>query len=161
MIGPRRPWGAYTDFVSPCRLGRTLAALRHRDCTGIGQYIDLSQNEAGIHHLALLIGEHAATGETLRRRGQRRSPALQWGVPRCGRERYLVVSALSDAHFAAAASVCDVLAPFAALIGRERAECRADIDATFAAWMVDREVFETRALLKAGCPAYVSLRATD
>ena len=161
---PIAPWGAYTDFVSPRFASAALiAALRHRDRTGIGQYIDLSQNEAGIHHLAPLIGEHAATGETLRRPGTAAEPGAPSGVFRgAGRERYLVVSALSDAHFAAAASVCDALAPFAALIGRERAECRADIDATFAAWMVDREVFETQAaLLKAGCPAYVSLRATD
>ena len=161
---PIAPWGAYTDFVSPRFASAALiAALRHRDRTGVGQYIDLSQNEAGIHHLAPLIGEHAATGETLQRPGTAAEAGAPSGVFRgAGSERYLVVSAIDDAHVAAVASVCDALAPFADLTAGERLAARAEIDAAFAEWMASRDVFETQAaLLAAGCPAYVSLRATD
>ena len=161
---PIAPWGAYTDFVSPRFASAALiAALRHRDRTGVGQYIDLSQNEAGIHHLAPLIGEHAATGETLQRPGTAAEAGAPSGVFRgAGSERYLVVSAVDEAHVAAAASVCDALVPFADLTAGERLAARAEIDAAFAEWMATRDVFETQAaLLAAGCPAYVSLRATD
>jgi crotonobetainyl-CoA:carnitine CoA-transferase CaiB-like acyl-CoA transferase len=161
---PIAPWGAYTDFVSPRFAEAALyAALRHRDRTGVGQYIDVSQNEAGIHHLAPLIGEHAATGRTLERPGTAAEPGAPSGVFRgAGTERFLVVSAIDDAHFAAALQVCDALDPFAALDRDGRLGRRAEIDTAFAEWMVDRDVFDTQAeLLDAGCPAYVSLRATD
>ncbi|MEM9464373.1 MAG: CoA transferase [Actinomycetota bacterium] len=161
---PIAPWGAYTDFVSP-RFAQAalIAALRHRDRTGVGQYIDLSQNEAGIHHLAPLIGEHAATGRILERPGTAAEAGAPSGVfAGAGTERYLVVSAIDDRHFAAAVEVCDSLAPFAGLGSADRHRARAAIDAAFAAWMADRDVFATQAaLLEAGCPASVSLRATD
>ena len=161
---PIAPWGAYTDFVSPrFATAALIAALRHRDRTGAGQYIDVSQNEAGIHHLAPLIGAHAATGHTLKRPGTAAEAGAPSGVFRgAGTERYLVVSAIEDHHFVGAAQVCGALEPFASLPTGERLAARADIEAAFAAWMADREVFDTRdALLAAGCPAAVSLRATD
>ena len=105
----------------------------------------------------------AATGETLQRPGTAAEAGSPSGVFRgAGSERYLVVSAIDDAHVAAAASVCDALAPFADLSSDQRLAARAEIDAAFAEWMATRDVFETQAaLLAAGCPAYVSLRATD
>ncbi|NKB99409.1 MAG: hypothetical protein GKR90_13065 [Pseudomonadales bacterium] len=53
---PVGPWGAYTDFIAP-RFGvaAILAALHHRTVTGEGQYIDLSQIEAGIQFMGPLI----------------------------------------------------------------------------------------------------------
>ena len=161
---PIAPWGAYTDFVSPrFASAALLAALRHRDRTGIGQYIDLSKNEAGIHHLAPLIGAYAATGRALERPGTAAEDGAPSGVFRgAGTERFLVVSAITDAHLAAAAQVADVLVPYVGLDVAERRERRREIDDVFAAWIADRDVFETQdALLAAGCPASVSLRATD
>ncbi|MEM9520756.1 MAG: CoA transferase [Actinomycetota bacterium] len=161
---PIAPWGAYTDFVSPRFASAALiAALRHRDRTGVGQYIDLSQNEAGVHHLAPLIGEHAATGDVLERPGTAAELGAPSGVFRgAGNERFLVVSAVADAHFAAAAEVCHALEPFGRLSQAERMARRAEIDGVFADWMATQDVFETQdRLLGAGCPAYVSLRATD
>lgn len=161
---PIAPWGAYTDFVSPRFASAALiAALRHRDRTGVGQYIDVSQNEAGVHHLAPLIGAHAATGQTLERPGTAAESGAPSGVFRgAGSERYLVVSAIEDHHFAGAAEVCGALDAFASLTAPERLAARAEIEAAFAGWMSSRDVFETRdALLAAGCPAAVSLRATD
>ena len=161
---PIAPWGAYTDFVSPRFASAALvAALRHRDRTGVGQYLDLSQNEAGIHHLAPLIGEHAATGRILERPGTAAEQGAPSGVFRgAGAERFLVVSAITDAHFAGAARVCEPLHHYRDLAADARLAARAEIDAAFAEWMADRDVFATQAdLLTAGCPAHVSLRATD
>ena len=75
---PIAPWGAYTDFVSPrFALAALVAALRHRDRVGVGQYIDVSQNEAGVHHLGPLVSEYAATGNLLERPGT----AAEAGAP--------------------------------------------------------------------------------
>ena len=60
---PAGPWGAYTDFITP-RYGvaALTAALIHRDATGRGQYIDLSQIEAGIQFQAPLVLDYAING---------------------------------------------------------------------------------------------------
>ena len=48
--------GAYTDFIAPrFNVIAVLAALDHRNRTGQGQYLDLSQNEAGMQFMAACI----------------------------------------------------------------------------------------------------------
>ena len=68
---PCGPWGAYTDFIAPrfgvCALA---AALHHRQRTGLGQYIDLSQIETGVHFMGPLVAETALTGNPALRAGQ-------------------------------------------------------------------------------------------
>jgi crotonobetainyl-CoA:carnitine CoA-transferase CaiB-like acyl-CoA transferase len=50
---PAGPFGAYTDAIaSRYNAAAILAALEHRQRTGEGQYIDLSQTEAALHFLA-------------------------------------------------------------------------------------------------------------
>jgi len=163
---PIAPWGAYTDFVSPrYALAALVAALRHRDRTGVGQYIDLSQNECGVHFLAPLVLRTAATGETLTRPGSAGEDGTPSGVFRgAGTERFLVVSAVTDAHWAGVRAVVPSMARFAARDadrdGRRRV--RREIESEFSAWLGDQDVFAAQdALLGAGCPASVSLRATD
>ncbi|MEM8708871.1 MAG: CoA transferase, partial [Actinomycetota bacterium] len=140
-----------------------VAAMRHRDRTGVGQYLDISQNEAGVHHLGPLVNEYAATGNLLERPGTASETGAPSGVFRgAGSERYLAVSAITDAHWSGLVEVCDAMAPFAGFDRAARLAARADIETAFASWLADRDVFETQAtLLAAGCPAYVSLRATD
>ena len=161
---PIAPWGAYTDFVSPrFALAALVAALRHRDRVGVGQYIDVSQNEAGVHHLGPLVSEYAATGNLLERPGTAAEAGAPSGVFRAaGSERYLVVSVISDAHWAGLVSVAEPMRAFGHLDRAARLAARAKIEAGFAAWLADQDPFDTQsALLAAGCPAYVSLRATD
>ena len=161
---PIAPWGAYTDFVSPrFALAALVAALRHRDRVGVGQYIDVSQNEAGVHHLGPLVSEYAATGNLLERPGTAAEAGAPSGVFRAaGSERYLVVSAISDAHWAGLVSVAEPMRAFGHLDRAARLAARAEIEAGFAEWLADQDPFDTQsALLAAGCPAYVSLRATD
>lgn len=163
---PIAPWGAYTDFVSPrYALATLVAALRHRDRTGVGQYLDVSQNECGVHFLGPLVAQTAATGERFVRPGTAAEAGAPSGVFRVGEsQRYLVVSAVTDAHWAAVRSVVPAFERFASCDGDQPARLawRAEIEAEFVAWLAEHDVFEAQdSLLAAGCPAYVSLRATD
>lgn len=163
---PIAPWGAYTDFVSPrYALAALVSAVRGRDRTGVGQYIDVSQNECGVHFLGPLVAQTAASGETLVRPGTAAEAGAPSGVFRMGdSQRFLVVSAITQAHWHAVRAVVPGMAAFAALdhdrVGRLAA--RAEIEATFTDWLAEHDVFDAQHLLMAaGCPAYVSLRATD
>ncbi len=70
---PVGPFGPYTDYVGP-RFGlfTLLAALDHRERTGEGCFIDVSQAEAGVTFLAPQIAEYSATGRDRRRARQSR-----------------------------------------------------------------------------------------
>jgi crotonobetainyl-CoA:carnitine CoA-transferase CaiB-like acyl-CoA transferase len=163
---PIAPWGAYTDFISPrYALAALVAALRERARSGIGQYIDISQNECGVHFLGPLILQTAATGKTLMRPGSAAEQGAPSGVFRVGKtQRFLVVSAVTDLHWNGVRSVVPAMEHFAAFdtdaVGR--LQRRAEIETVFIGWLAERDVFEAQELLmNAGCPAYVSLRATD
>ncbi len=163
---PIAPWGAYTDFVSPrYALAALLAAIRERDRSGRGQYLDLSQNEAGMQFLAPLILDYTVNGKVTDRPGCSGEPGAPSGVFRGeGPQRFVAVSATDDAHWDAVREVVAPLADaaFDGLDATARLARRDEIEDEFAGWAVDRDVFETAdALLAAGCPAYVSLRATD
>lgn len=163
---PIAPWGAYTDFVSPrFALAALVAAIRERDRTGAGQYLDLSQNEAGMQFLAPMILDYTVNDNVLERPGCSGEPGAPSGVFRgAGAERFVVVSAIDDSHWAAARAVVAPLADarFDGLDAAGRQLHRAEIEHVFAGWAAQRDVFETAdALMDAGCPAYVSLRATD
>ncbi len=163
---PIAPWGAYTDFISPrYSLAALIAALRHAQRTGRGQHIDLSQNEAGIHFLAPLVQEYAATGRMLERPGTRSELGAPSGVFRAnGSERFLAVSAQTDRHWLA---VRQAVAPLRTdayddLSNDQRLARRDEIEAVFAEWLARIDVFDAaNLLLDAGCPAYPSLRARD
>ncbi len=163
---PTSPWGAYTDFISPryglCALN---AALRERNRSGIGQYIDVSQNETGVHFLAPMVADYAVNGRLLMRSGDRVESGAPSGVFRgAGAERFLVVSALTDDHWVGVRSVVPALADarFDGLDTASRLEWREEIDRCFAEWSTDLDVFEAAELLEAaGVPTYVSLRAED
>lgn len=163
---PIAPWGAYTDFVSPrYALAALVAALRERDRTGVGQYLDVSQNECGVHYLGPLIARTAATGETLERPGDAAEAGAPSGVFRVGdSQRFLVVSAITEGHWRGVRSVVSTMARFANLDGDAagRLAEREAIESVFSQWLAGQEVFAAQNdLLAAGCPASVSLRATD
>ncbi len=163
---PIAPWGAYTDFISPrygiCALA---AALRERERSGVGQLIDLSQNEAGVHFLSPLVLDHQVNGTTYLRPGDRAEPGAPSGVFRAaGMQRFVAVSAITDRHWNGVRSVVGGLSEsrFDGLDIAERLARRDEIKEVFAAWIGDEEPFAAAERLRdAGVPAYVSLRATD
>lgn len=166
---PQAPWGAYTDFISP-RYGLAAlgAALYHRDRSGEGQCIDLSQIESSIHFLAPMVLDAARNGRVLERAGH----ASDWGCPHgvyraADVERYLAIEVRTAAQWDALCSVVPAVAAIDAAhrgLGSfaDRAAHREEIDTALAGWCAAREAFGTAdALRKAGVPAYVPLRATD
>ena len=101
---PVGPFGTITDSLSPRLAALLLAtALLHRQRTGEGQHIDLSQVEGGIVCLSESIATYSATGDVLGRIGNRSRHAAPHGVFRCadedGRERWIAVAVHHDADW--------------------------------------------------------------
>jgi crotonobetainyl-CoA:carnitine CoA-transferase CaiB-like acyl-CoA transferase len=163
---PISPWGAYTDFVSPrFGLAALVAALRERERSGVGQYIDVSQNETGIHFLGPMVLDHVVNDSTYVRPGMSGERGAPSGVfAGEGSERYVTVSAITEQNWHA---LRKVVAPLAAstfddLSDAVRLARRPEIESIFAEWAREHDVFDIAcSLLDAGCPAYATLRPTD
>lgn len=164
---PVSPWGAYTDFISPRYAQAALcAALHHRDRTGEGQLIDVSQIEAAIHHLAPMMLDYQATGRVLEQPGLDSEWGSPHGVYRSREtERFVAIEARTTEQWRA---LRDEVPALAALGGDEldgvdaRIARRKEIDDALGAWVAERACFETAERLRElGVPAYVPLRATD
>ncbi len=81
---PLGPYGTITDSLSPRFVALLVgSALLHRQRTGDGQYIDLSQVEGGVTCLSENVLTYAANGETLERMGNRSRHAAPHGAFRC------------------------------------------------------------------------------
>jgi len=84
---PLGPYGTITDSLAPRFLALAVAAaLLHRRKTGQGQYIDLSQVEAGLVCLSEAIVTYSATGQILGRMGNRSHHAAPHGAFPCAPE---------------------------------------------------------------------------
>ena len=164
---PQSPWGAYTDFISPrYALAALGAALYHRDRTGEGQCIDLSQIEASIHFLAPLLLDYQETGQVRERAGLDSERGCPHGVYRAdGVERYLAVEVRTAAQWRALRSALPALAalPAAELDALSaRLARRAELDSALTEWCAQGDASERALTLReAGVPAYAVLRATD
>ncbi len=152
---PSGPWGAYTDFITP-RFATTAlgAALLHRQRTGKGQYIDVSQIECGIRFLEPLVLEHAANGNVASRLGQGSRQLDPHGVFAClGTHRYIAVGVETDAER-------EALARTIGLAGR--GDAGDGLDAALTAWCESRDAFAAAAFLRDhGVPAHVVARPAD
>jgi len=98
---PVGPFGTITDSLSPRFAALLLgAALLHRQRTGQGQHIDLSQVEGGILCLTESIITYAANGDVIDRMGNRSRHAVPHGVFRCadedGRDRWVAIAIHDD-----------------------------------------------------------------
>lgn len=162
---PAGPWGAYTDFITPrYGIAALMAALLHRDDTGQGQYIDLSQIEAGIQFQAPLLLDHAVNGRIAQAAGNASNYACPHGTYKTrGVERYVAIGVATAEHWR---SLCELvpfpagLHPLTAL--HERISARDAIESELARWCADRDAFElTEQLLRAGVPSHLVSRPTD
>lgn len=163
---PTGPFNAWTDAVTPRFLvAALLAALRRRDLTGQGCYLDVSQAEAGLQFLLPAWFEHAANGSVPQRRGDAVDPLrAPSGVFRCaGDDRWIALDASADVHWQAlrrlAAPQLDA-ADFDTLLGRLR--CRADLHTRLASWTATQAAEALEQDLQAqGIPAHVACSHSD
>jgi len=85
-----------------------LAALLHRDRTGEGQYIDLSQWETGIAVLGEGVLEQSAHGAQPPRSGNRDPHMAPHGVFRCaGEQRWVAIAVRDEAEWQRFAALLD------------------------------------------------------
>jgi benzylsuccinate CoA-transferase BbsF subunit len=95
---PVSPPGAYTDFISPYyAISVLMAALDYRHRTGNGQYIEVSQYEAGVQFVAPLLMDWFVHGREPPRTGNRCPGVAPHGVYRCrGHERWCAIAAFTE-----------------------------------------------------------------
>ena len=100
---PLGPYGTITDSLSPRYAAvAMLAALHHRDRTGEGARLDLSQVECAVYSLAETIVEYASTGVAPARTGNRarddlsNTAAPHGAFPCRGDDRWIVLACWND-----------------------------------------------------------------
>lgn len=99
------PNAAWTDFYAPW-FGAiaTLGALDYRRRTGKGQYIDLSQYEAGLAFLAVALLDYTVNGREQMRQGNRSPYAAPHGAYPCrGEDRWCVIAVQTEKEWLALA----------------------------------------------------------
>lgn len=146
---PAAPKGAYTDSITPrYALTALIAALIHRDRTGEGQNIEMSQIEAGVEFLAPELIRFQVAGEEVVRRGNRGDGPLLHGVfPCAGQDRWIAIEIRTGPQWDALAGI----------LGDVRPD-----DESVAALTAGRDPFDLAAKLQAaGVPAGVVARGSD
>jgi len=163
---PCGPWGAYTDFIAP-RYGVAAigSALLHRRKTGLGQRIDLSQVEAGIHFIEPMVLDYTVNGRIARAPGHESWYASPHGVYAVrGIERYIAIACETAEQWRALRAVAP-LEPFSDERFDDLAARRAvdaELDAVLSGWLRDLDgeaVVEE--LKQAGVPAARVLRTSE
>jgi len=98
----------YTDAIAPWyAVVAVLGALDYRRRTGKGQYIDLSQYEAGITFLSPALLDYTANNRVMSAMGNRSPYAAPHGAYRCqGDDRWCAIAVSSDEEWQA---LCQVM----------------------------------------------------
>jgi benzylsuccinate CoA-transferase BbsF subunit len=105
--GPIGQGGPYTDFLAGAMgAAAVLTALVHRERTGQGQYIDMSQNECAMHFIAPAFLDYSANGRLATRMGNARPGFAPHGVYRCqGDDAWCTISVRTDEEWQALCAV--------------------------------------------------------
>ena len=92
------PYATITDSLSPRYVAVALAAaLLHRDRTGEGQRLDVSQIEAGVYSLSEIVVRYSANEEVECRRGNHHEFAAPHAVYVCsGDDRWIAIAVFDD-----------------------------------------------------------------
>ena len=146
-----------------------LLALAHRERTGQGQWIDLSQYEAGVAHLGEAFMEYEMNGVAPTRRGNSHPDHAPYGLYPCaGDDGWVSITVTSDAEWAN--FVRAVGEAWASNRDWETAESRLSqrksLDEAIGRWTRDKDKHEVMHLLQSGgvaCGAVYNTRdiATD
>lgn len=148
---PAGVMGAYTDYVSPRFLtAAILSAVDHRNRTGEGQYIDLSQAEAAMHFLTPAVLDYRVNGQLPDPVGNSH-PVMcpHSNYPAAGEDRWVTIACQGDEQWASICQVMGLPAELAALDVEGRRTRVEEIDEAISAWTSAREGAETQDALQA------------
>ncbi|MSQ24898.1 MAG: CoA transferase [Dehalococcoidia bacterium] len=166
--GPPMPYPqAYTDFTAPrFAASAILAALLHRNKTGEGQRIDLSQSEIGCHGMGPAIMDYLANGQEPERQGNHVDFASpHQAYPCAGDDRWCVIVVRTDGEWQALARAMGSPAwareaRFATHQGRKANED--EMDRRIGEWTRRQEAGKVEAMLQqAGIAAGVVNKSSD
>lgn len=145
---------AYGDPVGGFNAAAALmVALLHKQATGRGQNIDLSQVECMLPLVAPALIEQSATGRTPPRIGNRHPTYVPQGCFRCaGEDAWIAISITSDTMWR---SLCGVMnrPALANLTATERRQQQDILESLIAAWTAARDPDEAMATLQASAIA--------
>ncbi len=154
---PAGVMGAYTDYVSPRFLtAAILAALDHRDRTGEGQYIDLSQAEAAMHFLTPAVLDYRINNREPEPIGNDHPSMFPHGnYPASGEDNWVAIVCQDDDQWAATCHLMSLPEHLLDLDAEQRREHRDEIDNEISAWTSQRSGAEAQELLQeAGVTAH-------
>ena len=83
-----------------------LAAIRVRDLTGVGQYIDLSMLDAGVSWMTYVAGNYFATGKVPQRMGTAHPSIVPYQAFKTGDGKYILIAGGNDRLFSI---LCNIL----------------------------------------------------
>ncbi len=153
---PCGPYGPFTDYVAPrYQFLATLAALEHRDRTGDGTYIDISQAETGLHAMAVALARASLVGTILDREANTDPTMRPHGIyPSAGVDEWIAIAARGTHDWRA---LCDVIhRPDLA-----DAAPPDDIDNIISVWASELDALDTERLLQqSGVPAHHIVNST-
>jgi benzylsuccinate CoA-transferase BbsF subunit len=100
---------AYTDYLTPpLAVASIVAALDRRRRTGEGQFLDISQLEAGLHFMATPLSDRAVNDREPEKRGNADPCAAPHGIYRCqGDDRWCAIAVFTDEEWDRFCSAAD------------------------------------------------------
>lgn len=164
---PALPKGAYTDSTSPrYAMAALTAALIHRDRTGRGQCIEMSQVESTVEILAAQLLEYQLTGEAPQRTGNAtKGRRLHAVLPCAGDDRWIAVEVRTDAEWDGLLDALDGYGDVGSLHKLSAVECLTrpgEVERIAASLTVLADPFELMDQLQAaGVPSGVVLKGSD
>ncbi len=149
------PYATITDSLSPRYVAVAIAAaLLERRRSGQGQYIDVSQIEAGVYSLSEIVVRYSANDDVETRRGNESETAAPHGVYPCrGADRWIAIAVFTQADWEALVDEMGALCAdwvadprFASL--EARLANREELDRRIAAWTAGSDPHELMAALQ-------------
>tara|TARA_Y100001949_G_scaffold67030_2_gene56740 strand:+ start:170 stop:1915 length:1746 start_codon:yes stop_codon:yes gene_type:complete len=146
---PTGPFLAYTDYTAPrFTVTALMAAVDHRNRTGEGVYVDLSQHESALHLLGPALLDQAVNGRTATRSGNISDRYGVHGVyPTVGDDKWIAIVCQDDT----------AQEELSELIGSTQLD-----DSAIAEWASSQDRFELQDLLQSrGIAAHVVVDSED